>query len=244
MNRRVEGIGSHQSTRSKTDVWLTPPYIIEEMGGASSFDLDPCAPINRPFETARTYFTEEDNGLTKEWNGRVWLNPPYSQPVIQSWMARMAGHGNGVALIFARTETIAFHKYVWDACDALFFIEGRLNFHLPDGREASANAGAPSVLCAYGDENADCLAGCTLDGAFVPLRLRAFVQGLSQPGTWLEEITKIMASAMSSMKLADLYRELAGSPKAKRNPNYKAKIRQVLQQGPFEPVARGEWRLI
>ncbi|WP_280940170.1 hypothetical protein [Mesorhizobium sp. WSM1293] len=41
-------IGSHHSARAGTDVWLTPPAILAALGGAESFDLDPCAPLDRP----------------------------------------------------------------------------------------------------------------------------------------------------------------------------------------------------
>ena len=67
-------IGSHQSAKMGKDEWLTPPELIRALG---EFDLDPCAPINRPWPTAGGHFTREDDGLTKEWFGRVWLNPPY-----------------------------------------------------------------------------------------------------------------------------------------------------------------------
>ena len=62
--------------------WLTPPEIIHNLG---EFDLDPCSPIIRPWETAKNYFT--DNGLNKDWFGRVWCNPPYGTETIK-WMKK------------------------------------------------------------------------------------------------------------------------------------------------------------
>lgn len=240
------GIGGHHSARSRTDVWLTPPPLLAALGGPTSFDLDPCAADPRPWDTARTHYTEADNGLLKPWFGRVWMNPPYSNATLDSWMGRLVEHGDGLALIFARTETQSFFRSVWERADALFFLEGRLTFHLPDGRKGSGNAGAPSVLCAYGRDNADCLAASGLAGAFVPLRLRAFVNGLSRAlaATWAAEIDKIMASLGNSATLADLYKAFAGHPKAERNPNYQAKIRQELQRGPYQRVAPGLWERI
>ena len=84
-------------------------------------------------------------------------------------MARLAEHGDGIALLFARTETAMFHKHVWNKADALLFLKGRLHFHRPDGTRASGNAGGPSVLIAYGTQNAAALKDSGLDGAFVPL---------------------------------------------------------------------------
>jgi hypothetical protein len=53
---------------------LTPRFVIDALG---PFDLDPCPPKERPWDTARRHFTEADDGLSRPWKGRVWLNPPY-----------------------------------------------------------------------------------------------------------------------------------------------------------------------
>lgn len=161
------GMGNHQSAKMLKDEWLTPPEIIDALG---PFDLDPCSPgIRRPWDTAADHYSIFDDGLTKPWSGRVWLNPPYGRET-GVWLARLADHGNGVALIFARTETTMFVEHVWKRADALLFIEGRLHFHHIDGSRAKANAGAPSVLVAYGKENAARLEACGIPGAIVLLR--------------------------------------------------------------------------
>lgn len=160
-------MGRHQSAAMKSDVWLTPPGIIAALG---DFDLDPCAPSKRPWNTARAHYTPEDDGLSKPWFGRVWLNPPYSREAVR-WLRRMVEHGNGVALVFARTETEWFWETVWRAATACLFLEGRIHFHLPDGSRAKANAGAPSVLVAYGSRNAEVLRTSGIEGAFVDLRI-------------------------------------------------------------------------
>lgn len=241
MTNTFAGMGGHHGAKSSTDVWLTPPSLLKALGGPESFDLDPCACEDRPWDTARHHFTVADNGLLKRWSGRVWLNPPYQTGLIRRFMARMADHGNGLALIFARTETDHFAKHIWPVCDALLFLEGRIYFHHADGSRSNKNAGAPSVLCAYSPHDADVLAGSGIPGAFVPLRIRSFVFGFSSPGTWLEELTKFMRKRGTACHLSEIYREFAGSEKAKRNPHYQAKIRQILQAGPFERVGPGLW---
>jgi len=85
-------------------------------------------------------------------------------------MDRMVKHGNGIALTFARTETRTFFKYVWPHADAILFIEGRLHFHDRNGVRADANSGAPSVLIAYGKNNAEVLHSCSIAGRFVGLK--------------------------------------------------------------------------
>lgn len=110
--------------------WLTPPIIIKTFG---PFDLDPCAPIKRPWPTASKHFTIEDNGLLKPWEGFVFCNPPYGAKT-GDWLKRCAEHNNCLVLIFARTETEAFQKWVWPRAKSLFFIKGRLSFFHVTGK--------------------------------------------------------------------------------------------------------------
>jgi hypothetical protein len=99
---------------------------------------------------AKQHYTVEDSGLHRPWHGYVWCNPPYGAEAAL-WLARLAEHGDGMALIFARTETEAFTKHVWARARSLLFLTGRLHFHHVDGTRAGANSGAPSVLVAYGE---------------------------------------------------------------------------------------------
>jgi DNA N-6-adenine-methyltransferase (Dam) len=164
-------MGGHQSAAMLKDEWLTPPNIIAALGGAESFDLDPCAPVERPWPMARRHYTILDNGLLKPWEGRVFFNPPYGGPaIIGPWMRRMAVHGFGTALTFARTETDLFFEAVWKKATAILFLRGRLYFHHVDGSRAAANAGAPSVLVAYGEMDAAILRDCKIAGQFVRLK--------------------------------------------------------------------------
>jgi hypothetical protein len=151
-----------RSVNNKNE-WLTPPWILERLG---TFDLDPCAPISRPWETARQHFTVSDNGLSKQWQGRVWCNPPYGSETWQ-WVKRCSQHGNAIVLIFARTDTRTFFDHVWGRADGMLFIKGRLSFYHASGQQADFNGGAPSVLLAFGSANADCLKNSGINGAWV-----------------------------------------------------------------------------
>lgn len=165
----MKGIGGHQKPhRGGTDDWLTPPHVIEAVG---PFDLDPCCPPNMPWATAREMLSPPEwDGLRADWSGRrVWLNPPYG-PETGKWLEKLAAHGDGIALVFARTETEMFHRWGWWSANAMFFFRGRLHFHRPDGSRAAANAGGPSVLIAYGEECTSRLERCPLPGQFVRLR--------------------------------------------------------------------------
>lgn len=161
MNTSFEGM-----TSTGTDVWLTPPYITEALG---EFDLDPCSPINRPWDTAKKHYTIIDDGLKQEWSGRVWCNPPYGREA-QKWIKKCADHGDAMTLIFARTETNMFFDQIWDRASALLFMKGRVRFCNVEGIQAKQNAGAPSVLVAYGNQNAEILKNCKLEGKYIDLR--------------------------------------------------------------------------
>ena len=89
-----------------SDDCYTPRWVFDAMG--LEFDLDVAAPPGGPWHVpARAYFTAEDDGLAQSWDGLVWCNPPYGK-ALGTWLNRMALHNNGIALVFARTDTRAF----------------------------------------------------------------------------------------------------------------------------------------
>lgn len=166
MSLKSKGIGGHHRPfQGKTDEWLTPPSIIKALGG---FDLDPCCPQEMPWRTAGCMISAPANGLAEEWYGRVWLNPPYG-PETGKWLEKLAIHGNGIALVFARTETEMFHRWGWSRASGMLFLRGRIHFHFLSGDRAAANAGAPSVLIAYGAANVASLAKCSIEGRLIHL---------------------------------------------------------------------------
>lgn len=156
----MTGFNAHDRTAGEEE-WLTPREITDALG---PFDLDPCAPVNRPWEIAPKVYTAQDNGLRNPacpWEGFVYVNPPYGNET-GKWLDQLADHDNGIALIFARTETQDFFRHVWGRADSLVFIRGRLRFweqvYDPEGNYVGArpgcskktgkpcSAGAPSVL--------------------------------------------------------------------------------------------------
>lgn len=159
----MDGFGHKKLTRGKTVIWLTPPDILKRLG---RFDLDPCsAPRPRPWDTATHHFDGKNyDGLKEPWFGRVWLNPPYDTPAMTKFMRRMVDHKNGIALLFARTDTRVWQEWIFPYADSLFFIQGRIKFHLSDGRLAWG-AGAPSVLISYSEFDTQILRLCGLRGS-------------------------------------------------------------------------------
>lgn len=145
-----------------THDWLTPPEIIEALG---PFHLDPCAaPSPRPWPTASRHIELPEDGLNTEWHGRVWCNPPFGSHTGQC-LGRMALHGNGIALAFARTDTVMFQHWVFAHASAVLFLAKRPHFYRPDGTRAAGNSCGPICLIAYGAGNAAALESSGLPGS-------------------------------------------------------------------------------
>ncbi len=154
-------LGSHQRTVGKSQVWITPKWVLDALG---SFDLDPAGADPRPWACAATTWTSQ--GLDQPWFGQVFLNPPFDRYQVGAWIRRLAEHGHGVALLHARTEAAWFDP-VWDHAQAILHLADRLYFHYPDGRRASANSGAPAVLVAFGTKNVARLRSSSIPGRLV-----------------------------------------------------------------------------
>ena len=147
--------------------WYTPKAVIDSL---AQFDLDPCTCIEamQVNNSAKNYFTIEDDGLKQEWKGRVWLNPPYSQPDLRLFLEKMALHNNGIALTGSRIDTKWFHDVVLEHASGIKLIYGRIKFHKPDGLVANQPKNG-SILISFGKENAEILSQNSLKGKFFRL---------------------------------------------------------------------------
>lgn len=165
----LSGFTHERPLDRSTDDWYTPPELFTPL--AIEFDLDAAAPPDGvPWIPAARHFSKADDGLTQRWTGRVWLNPPYGRATGQ-WLARLAERGDGLALVFARTDTRWFHEHV-PRSTAVCYLAGRLRFVRPDGSRGDG-AGAPSMLIAYGLPCAIAVAEAGLGQTFlVPHRER------------------------------------------------------------------------
>ena len=112
---------------SNTDLWATPVDFFNKYNEKFNFELDVCA----THENAKCakYFTIEDDGLSNEWVGICWMNPPYGREIIK-WMEKAYKSSlNGatvVCLVPARTDTKWWHEYAIKG--EVEFIRGRLKF--------------------------------------------------------------------------------------------------------------------
>lgn len=132
--------GPHVKNNSGQNEWYTPPHIIEAaravLGG---IDTDPAtSALAQLTVRAGIYYTAQDDGLSKPWYGSVWLNPPYSQPLIDRFVQRLVDHaGPWVCLTNNGTETV-WCQTLLQACTAACFIRGRLRFIDADGEPSGA----------------------------------------------------------------------------------------------------------
>lgn len=151
-----------------SDEWYTPKWLIETLG---PFDLDPCSPSVRPFDTATVHWTKEQDGLFMPWGKpetcRVWLNPPYSKALLRQFVEKMAGHGNGIALLVNRTDNLLFQGVIFPTADSMLFMRHRVKFLRPDGSSGSPFFG--SCLVAWGKNNDEVLQHCGIEGKYVKL---------------------------------------------------------------------------
>ena len=130
-----------------SDEWYTPKWLIEDLG---PFDLDPCAPVNPPYEIAPLAYTKEQDGLAQEWPATafVFMNPPYSRPLLRPFVEKLAEHNNGIALLKNQVDNLLFQEVIFPKAKSLIFMRHRVKFLQPDGIAGSPFFG--SVLVAFG----------------------------------------------------------------------------------------------
>lgn len=115
---------------STTNRWATPQEFFDELDSEFHFNLDPCADADN--HKCPKYYTEADDGLSKNWEGhRVFCNPPYGR-TMAAWVKKCHDEAQKpntlvVMLIPARTDTSYFHDYIYHQAE-IRFVRGRLHF--------------------------------------------------------------------------------------------------------------------
>jgi hypothetical protein len=100
--------------RSTSDDYLTPPQIFEAL--ALEFDLDVASPPGGvQWVPAKRFLTKAEDGLSQPWEGRVWMNPPYTQ--VTAWAGRFTAHAHGIALLPHGKS--AWHNRLWADAEAV-----------------------------------------------------------------------------------------------------------------------------
>jgi len=126
-----------------SDDYYTPQWVFDAMG--ITFDLDVAAPPGGvAWLPATRYFTMADDGLEQPWDGRVWMNPPYSNPT--PWVDKFINHGHGIALL--PHSASPWHVRLWEAADAWVAV-ARFQFSSPHRNGWSF---MPIFFAAFGDD--------------------------------------------------------------------------------------------
>lgn len=132
---------------SKRHDWETPQAFFDQLDREFHFTLDPCCTPKTA--KCKKYYTPAENGLAQNWSGEtVFCNPPYGKD-LPKWIEKCANeskHAKVVMLIPARTDTIAFHKYIYNKAE-IRFIKGRLKFRV-DSKEGDP-APFPSMVVIF-----------------------------------------------------------------------------------------------
>ena len=129
-----------------SDEWYTPKELFDQL--EVSFDLDVASPIDsKSHVPASRRYTIEDDGLAQPWEGRVWMNPPYSKP--SPWVTKWLEHGNGLALLpMAKSR---WFNDLMQTNASFVLLPSTFKFDSPDGKKLSLMMG--STLWAIGDDN-------------------------------------------------------------------------------------------
>ena len=135
--------GPHVSQNTGESEWYSPEDLVEAARAVmGEIDLDPasCAAANKVIKAAR-FYSEEDDGLSKVWKGRVWMNPPYSQPLVAQFGEKLVESFQSGTVTEAITLTnncteVAWLQSLLRVASALCFPSGRVRFWYP-GRKAT-----------------------------------------------------------------------------------------------------------
>lgn len=120
---------------SKSNEWYTPMSVFEPLEKEFGFTLDPCC--TEQSSKCIKYYTKEDDGLSKSWEGHtVFVNPPYGRE-IKHWVKKSYEESikgaTVVMLIPARTDTSYWHDYIFNKATDIRFMRGRVKFQKEDG---------------------------------------------------------------------------------------------------------------
>ncbi|WP_081307060.1 DNA N-6-adenine-methyltransferase [Streptococcus dysgalactiae] len=135
---------------SDKDYWETPQIFFEKLNEEFNFNLDVASSDNNA--KCKNHFTVDDDGLSQDWTGNVFCNPPYGRE-IGKWVKKayeesLKPYNNVIVLLIpARTDTKYWHDYIFGKAKDIRFLKGRLKFTI-NGKE-NYPAPFPSAVIIY-----------------------------------------------------------------------------------------------
>jgi ParB family chromosome partitioning protein len=142
--------GSHIS-----DGWYTPAWITDaarQVMGAIDLDPATCAAAQNTV-LADKWYTKTEDGLSQPWAGRVWLNPPYSDPTPWTEKLLRTYRSGDVSMCMALTNCSCSPKWaqpLWHHCSAVCLLNKRVNFWHPSKTNAHGAYDRDSALFYFG----------------------------------------------------------------------------------------------
>lgn len=139
--------------------WYTPPNVVDAVHavlGRIDLDAASCSDANR-IVRADNFFSVDDDGLDRNWFGRVYLNPPYSRGLIKKFVDKLlaeynAGHvQSAVVLVNAQSDAKWFSSLA-QACTGAIFTQGRIRFVQPDGTPSKHTPTCGQCFFYFGDD--------------------------------------------------------------------------------------------
>lgn len=142
--------GRHTNATVNNDECFTPPDIFEQL--ATRFDLDVASPEGGvSWIPTADYLTKEQDALTTEWYGRVWMNPPFS--LVSKFAPKFQQHGNGIALL--PTSTGKWMHELWQDSRTRWTRLDKVRFIKPDGTQYERHMPSVIWLVAIGEANVE-----------------------------------------------------------------------------------------
>lgn len=138
---------TRQALRNASGEWYTPPGVVDLVRQVlGRIDLDPasCAVAQKTIQ-AKSWFDKETDGLKQPWNGRVFLNPPYSYPLVEQFTRKLvdeysAGRTrSAICLVNNATDAEWFHALLGHFVSC--FTTGRIRFYRADRKATSPRLG-------------------------------------------------------------------------------------------------------
>jgi len=141
------------SNNSGNNEWYTPPEYIEKARRVmGSIDVDPASSaLAQTIVNASVYYTILEDGLDKEWNGNVWMNPPYARKLIGMFTDKLVEQIDkenvcqAIVLVNNQTESAWFSKIISKA-SAVGFTKKRIKFIDEKGFPSGAPLQGQSVI--------------------------------------------------------------------------------------------------
>ena len=122
---------------SRKNDWETPPDLFKV--GCDYFGISPLLDVCATAQNSLCKYHYDHDALNRPFDMPFWCNPPFSE--LKKWIRKcylehVKHNVSGLMLTFAKTDTLAFHDYVFGGKAELLFLRGRVKFW---------NKGIPSI---------------------------------------------------------------------------------------------------